>query len=67
MKLIEIKKNTFDVSIDLKYASNDNIIKKKIFHENQCFLLEEAAEKLLTAIKIAKELGYYFKIFDAYR
>ena len=67
MNLIEIKKNVFNVSIDLKYASNDNIIKKKIFRENQCFLLEETAEKLLDAIKIARKLGYSFKIFDAYR
>ena len=31
MNLIEIKKNAFDVLIDLKYASDDNIIKKKYF------------------------------------
>ena len=67
MNLIEIKKNAFDVVIDLKYASGDNIIKKKIFHENKCFLLEEAAEKLLKAVKIAKDVGCNFKIFDAYR
>ena len=67
MHLIEIKKNTFDVILDLKYASEDNILGKKIFLENRCFLLEEAAVKLLDAISIAKDLGYYFKIFDAYR
>ena len=47
MPLIEIKKNKFDVILDLKYASEDNILGKKIFLENQCFLLEEAAVKLL--------------------
>ena len=67
MHLIEIKKNRFDVILDLKYASEDNILGKKIFLENRCFLLEEAAVKLLDAIIIAKDLGYYFKIFDAYR
>ena len=67
MQLIEIKKNTFDVILDLKYASEDNILGKKIFLENKCFLIEEAAEKLLDAISIAKDLGYFFKIFDAYR
>ena len=30
-------------------------------------MLEAAAVKLLDAISIAKDLGYYFKIFDAYR
>ena len=67
MNLIEIKKNTFDVILDLKYASEDNILGKKIFLEDRCFLLEEAAMKLLEAINIAKDIGYYFKIFDAYR
>ena len=67
MKLIEIKKNTFNVTLDLKYASKDNILGKKIFIENRCFLLKEAAEKLLDAIDIASDLGYFFKIFDAYR
>ena len=67
MQLIEIKKNKFNVILDLKYASKDNILGEKIFKENKCFLLEEAAEKLLDAICIAKDLGYYLKIFDAYR
>ena len=67
MNLIEIKKSTFDVILDLKYASEDNILGKKIFLEDRCFLLEEAAMKLLEAINIAKDIGYYFKIFDAYR
>ena len=44
MQLIEITKDTFDVILDLKYASEDNILGKIIFLEDQCFLLEEAAE-----------------------
>ena len=67
MQLIEIKKSKFNVVLDLKYASKDNILGKEIFKENRCFLVKEAAEKLLEAIYIAKDLGYYFKIFDAYR
>ena len=67
MRLIEIKKNKFNVTLDLKYATKDNILGEKIFKENRCFLLEEAAEKLLDAINIAKDLGYNLKIFDAYR
>ncbi len=67
MKLIEINKDTYNVFIDLKYASNDNILGKKIFFENKCYLLEEAAKKLLIACKIAKDLGYILKIYDAYR
>ena len=67
MKLIEIDKHSYGVEIDLKYSSNDNITKKKIFIENKCFLIEEAAKKLKNASTIAQELGFYLKIFDAYR
>ena len=67
MKLIEIYKDTFDIDIDLKYASNDNITGKKIFLENRCFLIEEAAIKLKKAIVIAKGLDLSLKIYDAYR
>lgn len=67
MKLIEIDKDSYDIEIDLKYASNDNITGKKIFLENKCYLVEEAANKIKVASKIAKELGYILKIYDAYR
>ena len=67
MKLIEINKDSFGLEIDLKYASHDNIIGEKIFLENKCFLLEEAAIKLNKATLIAQELGLNFKIYDAYR
>ena len=67
MKLIEIYKDTFDIDIDLKYASNDNITGEKIFLENRCFLIEEAAIKLKKAIVIAKGLDLSLKIYDAYR
>ena len=67
MKFIEVNKDSFSVEIDLKYASHDNIMGKKIFIENRCFLLEEAAIKLKKATLIAQELGFNFKIYDAYR
>ncbi len=67
MQLIEINKSKYDISIDLKYASNDNIIGKQIFFERKCFLHPEAADKLYKACAIAKSLKYKLKIFDAYR
>ena len=67
MKFIEIDKDSFDVEIDLKYSSNDNITGEKIFLENKCYLVEEAADKLKIASNIAKDLGFFLKIFDAYR
>ena len=67
MTLIEIKKNKFDVDIDLRYSKKNNITGKKIFMENKCYLNNVAAEKLFTASKIARNFKYKLKIFDAYR
>ncbi len=67
MKLIEINKDSFGLEIDLRYSSSNNITGEKIFLENKCFLLEEAATKLKKAALISQELGFNLKIFDAYR
>ncbi|MBF95960.1 MAG: D-alanyl-D-alanine dipeptidase [Pelagibacterales bacterium] len=67
MALIEIKKNKFDIDIDLRYATKNNITGRKIFREGKCFLESLAAEKLFFASKIAKDFNCRLKIFDAYR
>ena len=67
MKLIEIEEKKHNVTIDLKYSSVDNILGKKIFNENKCFLHPSAEKKLVKAVYIARKLNYRIKIFDAYR
>ena len=67
MELIDIKKCNFDIDIDLRYAKKNNITGKKIFIENKCLLIKEAAEKLFLASEIAKTFNYRLKVFDAYR
>ena len=42
MKLVEISVKKHNLIIDLKYASEDNILGKKIFQEDKCFLHPEA-------------------------
>ena len=67
MTLVEIKKGLYNIILDLRYASKNNITGKKIFLENKCFLHTEAAQKLKEASTIANNMGFYLKIFDAYR
>ena len=45
MALIDIKKYEFNISIELRYAKII-LLEKKIFIENKCLLIKEAAEKL---------------------
>ena len=67
MALIDIKKNEFNIAIELRYAKKNNITGKKIFIENKCLLIKEAAEKLLLASKIANTFHCKLKVFDAYQ
>ncbi len=66
-KLIEIKKSEFDVEIDIRYATANNFTGKPIYKKPGCYLHPDAANALQKAIKLAKEIGYRFVIFDAYR
>ena len=67
MKLIEITEDKYDISIELEYAKKINVTGKKIYKHNKCFMHEDTLPKLLSAICLAKALGYKFKIYDAYR
>ena len=67
MKLIEITEDKYDISIELEYAKNINVTGKKIYKNNKCFIHKDTLPKLLSAICLAKALGYKFKIYDAYR
>jgi len=67
MKLIEITEDKYDISIELAYAKTNNFTGKKIYKHNKCFIHQDALPKLLSAISLAKTLGYKFKVYDAYR
>ena len=66
-KLIKITPSNLDVIIDMRYATNNNFTKKKIYENDSCYLIEEAFEHLVIASEIASLIGYKIKIFDAFR
>ncbi len=65
--LIEITKEKFDVIFDLRYASDNNVCRHKLYSYEHCYLHEAAVKPLQQAIKSAKNLGLKIKIFDAFR
>ncbi len=70
--LQKITEDDFDVTIDIRYATDDNFTGEPVytpsFHQEKiCYLHPEAAECLKSAVAYAKPLGYHMKIFDAYR
>lgn len=63
----EIDKAT-GITIDIKYATNDNFTKKKIYDCGKCYLRPEAAAKLVEIHNVLKEkYGYGIKVFDCFR
>lgn len=53
--------------IDLKYATEDNFVKKAVYPAPICAIRKETGEKLVRANKIFQERGYTIKVWDAYR
>lgn len=67
VNLTQINSANFDVILDLRYATENNVCKRKLYSYEFCYLHQEAAQKLEIAIAIAKNLGLKIKIFDAFR
>ncbi|MFT6220589.1 MAG: D-alanyl-D-alanine dipeptidase [Myxococcota bacterium] len=61
------KDNGFDAQIDIRYATTDNFTNQEVYDQPYCLLHKNAAKLLKKAIKLAKDQGFRFKIFDTYR
>ena len=67
MSLVEITPPTFDVVLDIRYATANNFTGKPVYSRPACFLNSDAAECLSRAIALAAHMGLRFKVFDAFR
>lgn len=52
---------------DMRYATENNFVKEKMYNCGKCFLRPEVAEALVNAHKILQEKGYGIKVYDCYR
>ena len=52
---------------DMKYATEDNFLKKKVYNCEECWLRKEVADALIKTNKIFIERGCRIKFFDCYR
>lgn len=54
---------------DMKYATADNFMKRKLYDDATCYLLEETARKLAAAqVKLSEQRpGLHLKVLDCYR
>lgn len=65
--LVKIKDIDSSIIEDLKYATENNFTKRKIYPYSICVLQKSTAEKLQRANAEFKSNGYRIKIWDAYR
>ncbi|MCP3059667.1 D-alanyl-D-alanine dipeptidase [Myxococcus sp. K38C18041901] len=57
-----------DLALDLRYATEDNFLKKKVYPDTaRCLLLPESASKLKAAADVLRPKGYRLKVYDCYR
>ena len=56
-----------DFIIEMKYATTDNFMKKKVYDCEDCYLRYKAVKQLVEANKAFMKDGYRIKIFDCYR
>jgi D-alanyl-D-alanine dipeptidase len=67
MPLIQITEADYDVVLDLRYATTDNLTGKPVYRHPVCYLHPDAEKCLRKAIALAAPHGLRLKIFDAYR
>ncbi len=67
MPFVTIAPPAFDVDLDLRYATADNLTGRPIFARPLCLLHPKATARLQVAIKLTAAQGLRLHIFDAYR
>lgn len=64
---INILSASRDFIIEMKYATDDNFLKQKVYDCQDCYLRYKTIKRLIEANKDFLKDGYRIKIFDCYR
>lgn len=66
-KLIDLKALAPDVILDLRYATNNNFLKRRLYPKARCLLRPEVAHALAAVAKDLRAQAIKLKVFDCYR
>jgi len=66
-KLVHIKTIIPDIILDIRYATTNNFLNKKLYSKPICLLRYGVAKKLLKVQQQLKKQGLGLKIYDGYR
>ena len=64
---VNLKNYSNDFVFDMKYATNDNFLKEKVYPCAECFLRAKTVKSLLEANKTFLQQGFRIKLYDCYR
>lgn len=65
--LVDLSKEIPGLRFDIRYATEDNFVKEKLYPEARCLLRRETAAKLARVQNGLAEKGLSLKLFDGYR
>ena len=66
-QLVDIKEAIHDITLDIRYASNNNFMNRVMYPEARAFARKPVVEQLKNIQKELRKKGYGLKIYDAYR
>lgn len=64
---VNLKEYSSEFIYDMKYATEDNFLKAKVYVCAECYLRLKTVKALIAANNDFQKLGYKIKIFDCYR
>lgn len=64
---VNLKDYSSDFVMDMRYATENNFLKAKVYDCAECFLRYKTVKKLIEANEKFMKLGYRIKLFDCYR
>ncbi|NBW27000.1 MAG: peptidase M15 [Flavobacteriaceae bacterium] len=64
---VNLKEYSNDFVYDMKYATEDNFLKSKVYDCAECYMRLKTAKALIKANSKFMKLGYKIKLYDCYR
>ncbi len=64
---VNLKKYDYSIKLDIRYATENNFVKQKVYPSADCFLRKNVAHALSRVQNSLKMLGLRLKVYDCYR
>lgn len=65
--LVDVRSFVPDAVLEVRYATEDNILKKAVYPKARIYLRRSVAEKLAVAAERLRKDGFLLKLYDGYR